>query len=56
LFFIVGALAGFQVGLLLYTAILALIGKGPYWLMIVFGIACAVAGAFFAKTHEEFIQ
>lgn len=53
IFFIVGALAGFFIGLFLYTALLALIGTGPAWLMIGFAIVCAIIVAYYSQKYRR---
>ena len=52
IFFGIGALAGFFLGIFIYTTILALIGSGPAWLMIAFGILGAVGLAFLAAKNR----
>jgi len=52
IFFAFGALAGFALGVFIYTFILALIGSGPAWLMIGFGILGAVGVAFLAAKNR----
>lgn len=55
IFFAFGALAGFFLGVFIYTTILALIGSGPAWLMIAFGILGAVGIAFLAAKNRYYL-
>jgi len=52
IFFILGAIAGFYIGLLLDTVLLAIIGSGPAWLFLAFGIIFGIIGAFYAYKNR----
>jgi len=52
---LLGFFGGFFLGLLVFSMILALVGYGPAWAMMVTGVAFAILGFFLARKYAKAI-
>jgi len=55
MFFVLGGFAGFFLGLMVYSALLTIVGSGPAWAMLASGIVFAIIGAFVAYKNAAAI-
>lgn len=54
-FFLLGGAGGFFIGIMIYSAILTIVGSGPAWAMIAVAIVFAIMGAVLALKNAKMI-